>query len=81
MSGTGSVTVVIASADTMVPLYNWEAVTEFASVAVIVKLYAPDAPGVPLIAPVEVSKLKPFGNAPPVTANVTGAVPPDVPTV
>ena len=81
MSGTGSVTVVIASADTMVPLYNWEAVTEFASVAVIVKLYAPDAPGVPLIAPVDVSKLKPAGSDPRDTENATGAVPPDVATV
>ena len=81
MSGTGSVTVAIASADTMVPLYNCESVTELASVAVIVKLYAPDAPGVPLIAPVEVSKLKPVGNDPADTENATGAVPPDVPTV
>lgn len=81
MSGTGSVTVVIAIADTIVPLYACDAVTALASVAVMVKLYAPEVPGVPLIAPVDASSARPLGNAPEVTANVTGAVPPDVCTV
>ena len=81
MSGTGSVAVVMARLFEIVPLYDCDAVTELLSVAVTVNAYAPAVVGVPLIAPVDVSKLKPFGNAPPVTANVTGAVPPDVPTV
>jgi hypothetical protein len=80
MSGTGSVTVEMASADAIVPLYSCDAVTLFASFAVTVKLYAPEAPGVPLIVPVEVSKLKPDGKAPPEIENVTGAVPPLVAT-
>ena len=81
MSGTGSVPVVIEIAETMVPLYDCDAVTEFASVAVTVKLYAPAAVDVPLIAPVDVSRLKPAGSAPEVILNATGAVPPDVCTV
>ena len=76
ISGTGIVTVLIASAAAMLPLYDCVALTLFASVAVTVKLYAPDAPGVPLIAPVDASKLKPDGNAPAEIASVTGAVPP-----
>jgi hypothetical protein len=47
----------------------------------IVKLYAPAAVGVPVIAPVEVFKLNPVGSEPAETENVTGAVPPDVATV
>lgn len=81
MSGVGSVAVVIAIADTIEPLYDFEAVTKFASVAVTVKLYAPAALGVPPIAPVDVSSVSPAGSDPAVTANVTGAVPPDVCTV
>ena len=81
ISGTGSVTVVTASAAAIVPLYDCVAVTEFASVALIVKLYVPDAPGVPLMAPVDVSKVRPLGNDPTETENVTGAVPPLVATV
>ena len=81
MSGVGSVVVVMLSAEAMVPLYDCVAVTLFASVASIVKLYDPAAVGVPLIAPVEVSKLKPVGNDPADTENDTGAVPPDVATV
>ena len=81
MSGTGSVTVVIASAETIVPLYACDAVTELPSVAVTVKLYAPEAPVVPLITPVDALSAKPFGSDPAVMANVIGAVPPDVCTV
>jgi hypothetical protein len=81
MSGTGSVAVVIESAETIVPLYACDAVTEFASVALIVKLYAPAVVGVPLMAPVDVSKLRPAGNAPAETENAIGAVPPLVATV
>ena len=81
MSGTGSVAVVMLSADTMVPLYACVAVTLFASVALIVKLYAPAAVGVPVIAPVEVFKLKLVGSDPSDTENAIGAVPPDVATV
>jgi hypothetical protein len=81
MSGTGSVTVVIASAAAIVPLYACDAVTLLPSVAVIVKLYEPDAPGVPVIAPVDALSDNPFGSDPAVTAKVTGAVPPLVDTV
>ena len=80
-SGTGNVVVVMLSAEAMVPLYACVAVTLFASVASIVKLYAPAAVGVPLIAPVEVSSDNPVGNDPVDTENDTGAVPPDVATV
>ena len=81
MSGVGNVVVVMLSVDAIVPLYDCVAVTEFASVASIVKLYEPAAVGVPLIAPVDVSKLKPVGSDPTDTENATGAVPPDVATV
>jgi hypothetical protein len=81
MSGTGSALVVIESAETIVPLYACDAVTLFASVALIVKLYAPAADGVPLIAPVDVSSERPVGSAPAETLNVIGAVPPLVATV
>jgi hypothetical protein len=50
------------------------------SVAFIVKLYVPDALGVPLITPLEVFSAKPAGSDP-LAANVIGGVPPDVCTV
>jgi hypothetical protein len=81
MSGVGNVLVVIASAAAIVPVYSLVDVIEFASVAVIVKSYAPAAVGVPEIAPVDVSRLRPVGNAPADTENATGAVPPLVATV
>ena len=81
MSGVDSVPVVIASEETMVPLYACDAVIELLSVAVIVKLYVPALVGVPVIAPVDALSVRPLGSAPDVTLNVTGAVPPDVCTV
>jgi hypothetical protein len=76
--GTGSVTVAIASAGTIVPLYVCVAVTAFASVAVTANVYGPEAPGVPLITPLDAFKVKPDGSDPDVMANVIGAVPPVV---
>ncbi len=78
ISGVGSVAVVIASVAAIVPLYACVAVTEFVSVALTVKLYAPEVVGVPLITPVDVFKLKPAGSDPAEIENVIGAVPPDV---
>ena len=78
MSGAGSVPVVIASVDAIVPLYDCDAVTLLASVAVIVKLYVPPLVGVPLMTPEDVLSERPVGSAPAVSANVMGAVPPDV---
>ena len=80
-SGVGSVLVVIEIADTIVPLYDCVAVTLFASVASIVKLYEPATVGVPVIAPVAVSSDNPAGSDPNDTENAIGAVPPDVATV
>ena len=77
-SGVGSVAVVMASAETTVTLYDCDAVTLFASVAVIVKLYVPALVGVPLMTPVDAFSESPEGSAPAVSANVMGAVPPDV---
>jgi hypothetical protein len=76
MSGVGNVAVEIDSVAAIVPVYCLVAVTELASVAVIVKSYAPAADGVPEIVPVVASKDKPVGNAPVLTENATGAVPP-----
>ena len=73
--------VVIATALTIVPLYACVAVTLFASVASIVKVYEPATVGVPVIAPVAVSSDNPVGNDPSDTEKVIGAVPPDVATV
>jgi hypothetical protein len=81
ISGVGSVVVVIAMSAAIVPLYDCDAVTPFASVAVMVNAYAPAAAAVPVIAPVEAFKVNPVGNDPAETENVTGAVPPDVCTV
>jgi hypothetical protein len=78
MSGAGSVPVVIASVDAIVPLYDCDAVTLLASVAVIVKLYVPPLVGVPLMAPVDAFNERPAGNDPALTVKVTGAVPPEV---
>ena len=81
MSGAGSVPVVIASVDAIVPLYDCEAVTLLLSVAVMAKAYAPALVGVPLMVPVDASSDSPAGSAPDVTENDSGAVPPDVCTV
>lgn len=53
----------------------------FASVTVTVKLYGPAAVIVPLMTPVDGFSVNPAGSDPLVTANVNGAVPPDVSTV
>lgn len=73
----GSEVVVIdtgVDADPIVMLSAALAVTWFASVTVTVKVAGPAAVGVPVIAPLE-AIVKPAGSAPPVTANVYGAVP------
>jgi hypothetical protein len=77
-TGVGSVALAIARAETIVPLYDCVELTEFASVAVIVKLYAPAVVGVPLTAPVDGSSVRPGGSDPAEIENVSGAVPPDV---
>lgn len=46
-----------------------------ALVAETVKVKAPSAVGVPLMTPVEALNVSPAGNAPPVTAQVTGVLP------
>ena len=61
----------------IVTLYAREPVEPRLSVAVIVKLNVPAADGVPVIAPLDAFSDSPVGNAPAVTANVYGAVPPD----
>jgi hypothetical protein len=78
MSGAGSVAVAIATVEAIVPLYACDAVTLLLSVAVTVKLYAPALVGVPLMTPEDVLSERPVGSAPAVSANVMGAVPPDV---
>ena len=78
MTGAGNVVVVMATAGTIVPLYDADAVTPFASVALTVKEYEPDDIAVPLIAPVTLLIDRPAGNPPAVTVNVIGAVPPVV---
>jgi hypothetical protein len=78
MTGAGKVAVAIASADTIVPVYVCVAVTEFASVAVMAKVYAAGVVGVPAISPVELLSVSPTGNEPAVIANEIGDVPPEV---
>ena len=65
------------SAASTVPEYAREPVESAASVAVIVKLYAPPVVGVPLIWPVDVLSVNPAGNMPADTAYVYGPRPPD----
>jgi hypothetical protein len=52
-----------------------------ASVAVTVNVYGPEAPGVPLMTPVDAFKLRPDGSEPAVIAKPIGAVPPEVCTL
>jgi hypothetical protein len=57
------------------------AVNPFASVTWILKLAAPLAAGIPLITPVAPASDKPAGNAPVLTTQVYGGVPPPAVTV
>ena len=52
------------------------AVTDALSVSVTVKLKLPEADGVPVIAPVGPSRVKPGGSEPAVTDHEYGGVPP-----
>lgn len=81
MTGGGNVSVVIASAAAIVPLYARVATAALLSVAITVNAKTPAAAGVPLMAPVDAFNVKPDGSEPDVIANVTGALPPDVCTV
>lgn len=78
ITGVGSVAVVIDGADATVTLYDLLAVSDALSVALTVKLYVPEAVGVPLMTPVDVFKLKPVGSAPEEIAKEMDGVPPDV---
>lgn len=51
------------------------------SVAVIVNVCGPATVGVPVMAPLDGSRLRPSGSAPPVTDHVYGAIPPAAETV
>ena len=61
--------------------YAWEAVAPTLSVAVMVKAKVLAPVGEPVITPVWVFRLKPVGNAPAETLNVTAPVPPLAVTV
>jgi hypothetical protein len=70
--------VVVISGATAVLLTDPEKACEelpTALVACTVKLYVPEAEGVPLIRPVVLWMLRPAGNAPAVIVNVKGDVP------
>lgn len=59
----------------MVTDSDWVACTPSESVATKVKVDVPEPVGVPLISPVEGSRVSPAGKVPPVTDQVNGPVP------